>query len=236
MMISGCGHSSYKMSYFLVMILYLAHLGLLGCYGLPIPSWSSSISEATTHRGSRENEKLERTERRLSDGSSLSRGDPVVVQEVRLSLRDGSGDGNSSFFGSLQECRTKGLCPEGIANIVAGALALSILGLLACILWHWDAQADRKARIRHAMERNKIIDQQMEEERKKRHERAEQFIAQAQEEGRTAGAPDHGGLEMSMQDMTSDSELSSDERKGLLQVKSKSPTSDLTVTAEVVSS
>lgn len=140
-----------------------------------------------------------------------------------LAIREDDRNNSSS---SLEDCRGSGLCPEGIANITLGLAAISVLGILACILWHWEVQSERKTRIKLALERNKIIDRQMEEEKKNKQERVEQFIAKSKESV-SQRSPELDGVDSNCVAMdntllqASDSELSSDERKELLGTNTK---------------
>ena len=158
----------------------------------------------------------------------------VIARDV------GNSSSSNNSTNSLEDCKTSGLCPEGIANIVAGLTAISFLAILACILWHWEVQSERKTRIKMALERNEAIDRQMAEEKIRRQERVDQFIERSQEESKTVGVerdhtPQVEETDRNLQDMTSDSELSSDERKELLSNRPKT-TDKVTVMAEVVSS
>ena len=67
---------------------------------------------------------------------------------------------SSSTNSSLESCRTT-LCPEAIANIAAASLALVILGVCACVLWHWEAYVEKRDRIKHARARNRAIDRHL---------------------------------------------------------------------------
>ena len=202
------------------LLLFTAYL--LACNGAPMNLWRTELDERVT---------VEIPERTVY----YRRTAWVVTRDIR------SNSSTANSTDSLQDCKTSGLCPEGIANIVAGFSAITILAILACILWHWEVQTERKARIRLALERNKAIDRQMEEDKKRRQERVENFISRSQEESKTVGGerdhtPQLEDLDSNLQqEATSDSELSSDERKELLSNKSKT-TDKLTLTAEVVDS
>lgn len=83
----------------------------------------------------------------------------AIDQETILDLSERDVN-NTSYF--ERACRTKTLCPEGIANIVVGGIMFGLLGCFACVMWQWEVQGDRKARIRMALARNREIDRQME--------------------------------------------------------------------------
>ena len=67
----------------------------------------------------------------------------------------------SSTNSSLEICRTT-LCPEAIANIAAASTVLVVLGICACVLWHWEAYVEKRDRIKHARARNRAIDRHLE--------------------------------------------------------------------------
>ena len=221
-------------SFFCVCLLSL--VCLLACDALPL--WTKDLNILRARPSADEIERYERS------------------PTSEISIRDDSNSStNGSSSDSLSDCDIAGLCPEGIANIVAGLSAIGFLGVLACILWNWEVQAERKARIRLALERNRTIERQMEEEKKKREERVEKFIAKSKskEENLTVGGGNQGDVPPSSspasdpsqqllverrlveQELTSDSELSSDERRELLSVKSKTYSEKVKVTAEVTS-
>ena len=171
-----------------------------------------------------------------SPSNTIESNEYLKDQGIILMLRDGNNTSNSTTApDSLEDCRTSGLCPEGIANIVAGLSAVLFLGVLACVLWHWEIQLERKTRVRLALERNRTIDRQMTEDKKKRQERVDNFIANSQQRGeeeRTIGGR-ASLVEKSLQEVTSDSELSSDEHKQLLSEKTRVADQELTVAAEI---
>ncbi len=168
-----------------------------------------------------------------SPGNMVESKEYLKEQGLMLMLRDE--DGNSTTApDSLDDCRTSGLCPEGIANIVAGLSAMLFLSILACVLWHWEVQLERRTRVRLALERNRTIDRQMAEDKKKRQKRVDNFIAKSQQQEEEEGTVGGGAslVERSLQEVTSDSELSSDEHKQLLSVKTRAA-QELTVAAEI---
>ena len=174
-----------------------------------------------------------------SPSNTIESNEYLKDQGIILMLRDGNNSSNSTTApDSLEDCRTSGLCPEGIANIVAGLSAVFFLGVLACVLWHWEIQLERKTRVRLALERNRTIDRQMVEDKKKRQDRVDNFIAKSQQRGEGEGEEERtirGGaslVEKSLQEVTSDSELSSDEHKQLLSEKTR-VAQELTVAAEI---
>lgn len=156
--------------------------------------------------------------------------DVFLREDIELDRND-TQNGTSSK-NSLEDCKiTNSLCIEGIANFTATGVALLVLGCLACAMWHWEVQGERRARINMAIERNKIIDTQIEESKQKRQQRVNDFIRESQEERKTAGGDDERRVEINLED-TSTSEFSSgDEKKELLDDTSMS-TEQLTVKAE----
>ena len=82
-----------------------------------------------------------------------------------LAVKDTNGSTSSTTEEEdsfARACRTKTLCPEGIANIVVGGLMFGFLGCFACAMWQWEAHAERRARINIALARNREIDRQIE--------------------------------------------------------------------------
>ena len=138
--------------------------------------------------------------------------------EKDIETRQSSNDTDDSFVTS---CRIKGVCPEGIASIIAAGTAMGLLGCLACVMWHWEVQGERKARIKMAQSRNRDIDR-LAESRKATS--LQESIKTTEEEGRMFGV-EHEDLGMEMSDASS-----SDEQRALLKSeerKQPSPRSEL---------
>ena len=83
----------------------------------------------------------------------------LTVKDTNGSASSTTEEEEDSF---ARACRTKTLCPEGIANIVVGGLMFGFLGCFACAMWQWEAHAERRARINIALARNREIDRQIE--------------------------------------------------------------------------
>ena len=207
-------------------------LCFLECSSFPIPSYYPNtnvgrvdyVSEIINNQDSGSRDEVET---RVSD-------EVVHVflrEDIELDRND-TQNGTSSR-NSLEDCsNTKGLCIEGIANFIAGGVALVFLGCLACAMWHWEVQGERRARINMAIERKKITNNQIEESKQKRQQRVNDFIRESQEEQKTAGGVEERRVEIHLED-TSTSEFSSgDEKKELLDDTSMS-TEQLTVKAEL---
>lgn len=91
----------------------------------------------------------------------------LTVKDTNGSTSSTTEEEEDSF---ARACRTKTLCPEGIANIVVGGLMFGFLGCFACAMWQWEAHAERRARINIALARNREIDRQIEAARQQQHQ------------------------------------------------------------------
>ena len=198
-------------------------LCFLECSSFPIPSYytNTNVGRVDYDSGSRD-----KVETRVSNEVI----DVFLREDIELDRND-TQNGTSSR-NNLEDCSiTNSLCIEGIANFTATGVALIVLGCLACVMWHWEVQGERRARINMAIERNTIIDAQMKESKRKRQQRVDDFIRESQEELKTAGGVEETRVEINLED-TSTSEFSSgDEKKELLDDTSMS-TEQLTVKAE----
>ena len=132
--------------------------------------------------------------------------------EVERRQSSNDTDGDDKF---VESCRKSGLCPEGIASFAAAGAAMGLLGCLACVTWHWEVQAERRARIKMAQARNRDVDRLAES---RRDTSVHESIKTAEEEGRMFGV-EHDDLGMEMSDAAS----SSDEHRALLRSEDRSP-------------
>lgn len=160
----------------------------------------------------------------LADEDDLSYDETYVKNLERLprDIEERQSSSNETD-GFVRSCKIKGVCPEGIASIVAAGTAMALLGCLACAMWHWEVQGERKARIRMAQSRNRDIDRLAES---RRPASLQASIKTTEEEGRMFGV-EHEDLGMEMSDASS-----SDEQRALLKSEEKkssphSPRSEL---------
>jgi hypothetical protein len=100
--------------------------------------------------------------------------------EKRTSDNSNSSSGNRTFF--QMQCDITTVCPEGIANMIALGIAVFFITIFMCVVYYWESVIGKKTRVRLALERNRNIDRQIEEAKRK------------QEETKDVGAKDEGTL------------------------------------------
>jgi len=82
--------------------------------------------------------------------------------EHEVALRD-SGNATHNHTGSSSN---ESLSGEAIANIVATAAAIALIGSMTCYMCYCYNHRERMARVKAAIERNKLIRQRIEAEKK----------------------------------------------------------------------
>ena len=132
----------------------------------------------------------------------LSRSTTVYTREEpveRTSDNSTEDGGNSTQSDFVRQCSImNSVCPEGIANMVALGVAGTFVWCLGCVLYIYEFRNERKTKTRLALERNRAIDRQIEEAKRRR--LAE--TSEISEENRTTGSVVQEPIDTSETDKT----------------------------------
>jgi hypothetical protein len=79
--------------------------------------------------------------------------DAASSMDLRDNTTANSTEGNSTSLFQMECGELNGVCGEGIANMVVLVIAVTVIGVMCCIVYHWEIQPEFKnrliARLRH---------------------------------------------------------------------------------------